>query len=98
MPNQPLLDETAALVPAGWVEAYLGISRQTRLELENQGVIQAIRLTPTSQRRYNRAAIEALANPSVSDPSPQSGAPEASPTPNPVSQQAGAPDVSEGDR
>lgn len=80
MPNQPVLDDAAALVPAGWVETHLGISRQTRLELERQGVLTAIRLTPTSQRRYNRAAVEALANPTDSAPSPGVDAGAPSPT------------------
>lgn len=65
MPNQPLLDDRAALVASGWVETYLGISRQTRLDLEARGVLSAIRLTPTSQRRYNRAQVEALAKPTT---------------------------------
>lgn len=50
----------SALVSPAWVERVLGISRQTRLHLEAQGVLLPLRMTPTSHRRYRRADVEAL--------------------------------------
>lgn len=49
-----------ALKPASWVEARLGISRPTRIKLEDDGVLHPIRLTPNGQRRYDPAEVEAL--------------------------------------
>lgn len=59
MRNTPELAELALVSPA-WVERALGISRQTRLHLEAQGVLLPVRMTPTSHRRYRRADVEAL--------------------------------------
>lgn len=60
MPNQHATAESA-LVSPGWVEAHLGISRQTRLDLEERGALTPIRLTENSHRRYRRAEVVALA-------------------------------------
>lgn len=61
MRNAPELAESALVSPA-WVENALGVSRQTRLDLERKGVLTVVRLTPNSHRRYHRAEIEALVN------------------------------------
>lgn len=92
MRNPPELSEKALVAPS-WVEKRLGISRTTRLDYEARGLLHPVRLTDTSHRRYDLAEVEALAA-GESHSAGESGAPEASPTPDPDSQQAGAPDTS----
>ena len=50
-----------ALVSPGWVEARLGIGRAKRINLEAQGILTPVRLTKKSHRRYERSAVEAVA-------------------------------------
>lgn len=59
MLNQQLIAATA-LVPPGWVEKRLGISRAKRLSLEAQGVLTPVRLGTNGHRRYSRAQVEQL--------------------------------------
>lgn len=85
MRNQQL-DATPALVSPGWVESRLGISRPTRLLLEEQGILTPVRLTPSSHRRYRLDQVEALvprsAGPAPEVDGPQGG--EVSPTSPPT--------------
>ncbi len=60
MLNQHVVDESAMVDPA-WVERRLGISRPTRLALEDKGLLHPVRLTTGGHRRYDRAEVEALA-------------------------------------
>lgn len=86
MRNEPEVAESALVSPA-WVENKLGISRQTRLHLETQGVLNVVRLTPTSHRRYRRDEVAALAVPQTVDVPPTVDAPkvgEAPPTASPT--------------
>ena len=60
MPNQQEVTESAMVRPA-WVRQRLGLTRQALLKLEDEGVLVPVRYTATSQRRYDRSAVEALA-------------------------------------
>ncbi|CAD5999482.1 protein of unknown function [Agreia sp. COWG] len=61
MPNQQVTDESAMVAPA-YVERKLGISRPTRLGLEEKGLLNPVRFGDSGHRRYNRAEVDALAD------------------------------------
>ncbi|HVX06651.1 hypothetical protein, partial [Humibacter sp.] len=65
MPKRQV-DDDETRVDASYVERKLGISRSTRLRLEDDGVLNPVRLTPSSHRRYTKAEVDALAKGQVS--------------------------------